>query len=111
MINLGTTGGHFARLAVLLLCGAGTVAAQTAGEKLPEAKRLPVLAWLGPPAEQSTAERMQELADTGFTESFSHYPTVDSARGALDAAQTAGVKLWIALPALRREPESTVPQL
>ncbi len=97
-------------LVMLLGVGsAGTV--EAAGEKLPEAKRLPVLAWLGPPAEQSSPLRMQELADAGFTESFSQYPSIDSARSALDAAQTAGVKLWVAMPALHREPEETVRQL
>jgi hypothetical protein len=104
--------GHVAAILVTLVFGGIRVLGAEAGaEKLPESKRLPVMAWLGPPAEQSSVERMQELADAGFTESFANYPTIESARSALDAAQAASVKLWLALPQLRSDPEATVRQL
>ncbi|HEX4143224.1 MAG TPA: beta-galactosidase [Pirellulales bacterium] len=111
MTRFGTARSHSAILVALLLGGADLLAAEGPPAKPPAVRRLPVLAWLGPPAEQSNVERMRELAEAGFTESFSQYPTVDSARAALDAAQTAGVKLWLALPSLRHDPEATARQL
>ncbi len=99
-----------ATLAVILALGPAWVLLAEPLEKLPESPRLRVLAWNGPPAEHSTAPRMQELAEAGFTDcSFA----VSFARAgvAFDAAQTAGIKLWVVSPELRRDPEATVRQL
>jgi hypothetical protein len=81
--------------------GAGTQA-------LRGADAFPVLAWIGPPADQTTPERYRELADAGFNLSFSGFPNAEAMAQALDVAQGAGVKLMISCPELRDDPETTV---
>ncbi len=79
--------------------------------RLPESPPLRIVAWYSVPAEQSTVERLRELAEAGFTDSISFYPSLASARSALDAAQIAGVKLLVNPPELRSDPEGTVREL
>jgi hypothetical protein len=74
---------------------------------VPPAK-LPILAWIGPPSDQTTPERYRELADAGFNLSFSGFPDAQAMEHALDVARGAGVKLMISCPELRSDPESTV---
>lgn len=69
---------------------------------------LPILAWLGPPAEQTNYGRYKELADAGFTHSFSNFPDPDAMAKALDIAKAAGIKLLINIPELKTDPEGTV---
>ncbi len=71
------------------------------------AGRFPIHAWASVPADQTTAQRYRELADCGFTSSFSGFPDPKSAAAALDVAQSAGVKLFISLPQLADNPEAT----
>jgi hypothetical protein len=71
---------------------------------------LPILAWNGVPAEHATPERFQELADAGFTLSFSGAPDPDVQQKMLDAAHSAGVGLFIWLPQLASAPEATARQ-
>lgn len=71
------------------------------------AERFPIHAWIGVPAEHTTLARYKELAECGFTTSFSSFPDARSAAAALDIAQAAGVKLFIALPELAADPEAT----
>ena len=74
------------------------------------AERFPIHAWIGVPADQTTAARYKELADCGFTSSFSSFPNVKSTAAALDIAQAAGIKLFISLPELAANPEATARQ-
>jgi hypothetical protein len=67
-----------------------------------------VLAWLGPPPEQTTAARYHELADAGFNTSFTGFPDVEALARALEVAHGAGIRLLASCPELEREPESTV---
>lgn len=76
----------------------------------PERPTLPILAWLGPPANETTSARYGELAEAGFTHSFSGFPEAAAMTRALDVAHEAGVKLMISCPELRRDPEATVRQ-
>lgn len=69
---------------------------------------MPVLAWIGPPAEQTTPERYRELADAGFNISFSGFPNADQFAQALEVAREAGVKLMVSCPELQSDPEGTV---
>ena len=78
-----------------------------AAEKLPERGRIPVLAWIGPPAAQASVERYRELADCGFTMSFSSFGDAGAMSKALDAAKEAGVQLLVSCPELAAEPEAT----
>ncbi len=89
-------------LAVLWFALAGLSAARAQKETLP------VLAWFGPPAGEATVERYRELAAAGFTQSFSSFPNADAMQRALDAAQEAGVHLWLSVPELQSDPEKTV---
>ena len=51
----------------------------------------------------STPARYQELADAGFTTSLSGFDSVPQALAALDAAQTAGVTVWVLCPELETD--------
>lgn len=69
---------------------------------------MPVLAWMGPPPDQTTLERYRELAEAGFNHSFSWFRDAGSMAVALEVAREAGVKLLICCPELRQQPEDTV---
>lgn len=75
--------------------------------RLLSAKTIPILAWVGPPAEQTTVERYRELADAGFTENFSGFPSADAMARALDVAQQAGIRQFVSTPELMNDPEGT----
>jgi hypothetical protein len=69
---------------------------------------IPILAWPGPPAEQSSVERFREMKGAGFTCTFYWFPGNDAMEKALDAANEAGVTLFVLTPELKSDPESTV---
>ena len=69
---------------------------------------IPALAWGGPPADETTYARYKELAEAGFTHSFTHFPDADTVAKALDTAQEAGIKLLVRTPELKSDPEGTV---
>jgi len=83
-----------------------TCAAASGGQEQP--RRIPVLAWIGPPAEQANVARYRELAECGFTHSFSGFANAAAMARELDAAREAGVKLLVSCPELRSDPEGTV---
>ena len=68
-------------------------------------ERIAVLAWGGPPADQTTPERYRELADAGFTHNYSSFGSADAMAAALDLAQTVGLKQLVSIPELAKEPE------
>jgi hypothetical protein len=65
-----------------------------------------VLAWGGVPHEHTTPERYAELADAGFTINFSYAPDVETVQKMLDVGQSSGVKQFVGLPDLARDPEA-----
>ncbi|MCW5550528.1 MAG: beta-galactosidase [Verrucomicrobiae bacterium] len=69
---------------------------------------LPILAWIGPPAEQTTPERYRELAEAGFNISFSGFPNAEKLAQSLEVAHAAGVRLMVSCPELKSDPEATV---
>lgn len=75
------------------------------------AERIPVLAWGGPPADQTTLERYRELAEAGFTHNFSGFPNLETMATALDVAGLAGIKQFVSIPELVGEPEKVVQRL
>jgi hypothetical protein len=83
----------------------------SAQEKLTSDGEMPILAWMGVPAHQSTVERFQELKYAGININFTFYPNITEVEKALDAAQKAGVKVMPFCPELRNEPEKTVRRL
>ncbi len=83
----------------------------SAQKKTEPHKSIPVLAWMGVPAEETSAERFQELKEAGININFVHYPDIESVEKALDLAQKTGIKILAACPELKTEPEKTVKRL
>jgi hypothetical protein len=75
------------------------------------AEKIPILAWGGPPADQTTPERFRELADAGFTHNYSGYSSVATMLAALDIAGATGLRAFASLPQLQNDPEGTARQL
>jgi Beta-galactosidase len=70
-----------------------------------ESPGIPILAWSGPPAAETSIDRYRELAEAGFTHNFSGFSNIDSMQKALDVAQAAGIKQFISIPELLGDPE------
>ncbi len=66
--------------------------------------RIPIVAWWGPPASETTVRRYRELADAGFTHSYTYFPNESSQASALDIAQSNGISLLIQFPGLKKDP-------
>jgi len=79
-----------------------------AGETPAAKQQIVVLAWGGPPPAEATVDRFRELAECGFTHSFTGFSNATDMARALDAAQAAGVKLLVSCPELQSDPQSTV---
>ncbi len=69
---------------------------------------IPIMAWGGPPADETTLPRYKELAEAGFTHSFTHFRDADTVAKALDIAQAAGIKLLPRTNELRSDPEGII---
>jgi hypothetical protein len=69
------------------------------------AEQIPIIAWAGPPANETTIERYRELAEAGFTHNYSGFANADAMAHALDVAHAAGVKQFVSIPELERTPE------
>lgn len=82
-----------------------------AQKKVENKNVIPVLAWMGVPAEETNAHRFQELKEAGININFVHYPDIESVEKALDLAQKNGIKILAACPELKAEPEKTVQRL
>ncbi len=70
-------------------------------------ERIPIIAWSGPPANETTPERYRELAECGFTHNYSGFPNAEAMAKALDVAHAAGVRQFISIPELASSPEET----
>ncbi len=80
-------------------------------EKLQFSEEIPILAWMGVPEKETTAERFRELKEAGINVNFSSYSSVGAVEKALDIAQQTGLKLLPYCPELKSEPEKTVKRL
>lgn len=67
--------------------------------------RIPVLAWHGPPENESTPKNYKELFDAGFTHNFSFIHSLAEMEKAIDAAQSAGIKQFVVCAELASDPE------
>ncbi|HTE18467.1 MAG TPA: beta-galactosidase [Armatimonadota bacterium] len=94
-------------LAMLFLTTAFLAADDAGGAAPPPRERIPIHAWMGPPAEETTVERYRELADCGFTQNFSHFPNIESTVRELDVAREAGIQQIVSTPELESDPEGT----
>jgi hypothetical protein len=82
-----------------------------APERLPESRRIPVLAWMGVPEKEASEARYRELAECGFTIDFTPSSSTDAILKALEAAKAAGVRLLVHSPELDSDPVGTVNRL
>ena len=85
-------------LAVCGLAGAGEDSSVNAKE------RLPIYAWYSVEPKETSAERYRELAEAGFTHSFSGFPDAEALAKALEAAKAAGVLVIASCPELKKDP-------
>lgn len=76
-------------------------------DRLDTSSVLPIVAWGGPPPDQTTVERYRELADCGFTHNLSGFGSADAVAKALDVADATSIKLLLNCPELSTDPEGT----
>ena len=69
---------------------------------------LPIMAWHSIPANETSVERFQELADCGFNVNFSFYYSMEDLQKALDAAQQTGIKVMASANDLYSKTDSAV---
>ncbi len=70
--------------------------------------QIPTIAILGIPDNLTTLGRYQQMRRCGITESYYFFPNANAMNAALDVAQKAGLKLFVACPELKTDPETTV---
>ncbi|TSA34745.1 MAG: hypothetical protein D4R64_11280 [Porphyromonadaceae bacterium] len=92
-------------LTLLLFFFMGSVKSQ---DKLESNGQIPILAWYGIPASETTVTRYQEMKDAGITHQFSGFPNADAMQKALDIASKVGIKMIVSCPELKSDPEKTV---
>lgn len=90
-------------LFVLVFAGSGR-----SQNKIKNSGQIPVLAWIGVPQEETTIARYEELKASGITHNFSTFSNAEAMEKALKIAQKTGVKMIIACPELKTDPEKTV---
>jgi hypothetical protein len=69
--------------------------------------KIPIVAWAGPPSNETTPERYQELADAGFTINFSGFPNAEAMEKGLAVAHAAGIQQMVSFPELQSDPEGS----
>lgn len=77
----------------------------------PRTERIAILAWRGPPAKETTAERYRQLADAGFTHALTPFPSAEAAHAALDLAAEAGIRLVVGCPELEADTDQVSSRL
>ncbi len=71
------------------------------------ASQIPVMAWLGIPAEETSVSRYQEMKDAGITHQLTFFPNADALQKALDVAAKVGIRMVVSCPELRTDPQGT----
>jgi hypothetical protein len=90
--------------ACVIVC-LGSLLAQ---EKIATAKSIPIVAWSGIPANETTVESFSELKEMGININLCNYPNVEAMQKALDIAQKVGLKMIASCPELKTDCEKTV---
>lgn len=83
----------------------------TAQEKLIAQKQIPVVAWSGIPAQETSVEKFAELKEMGININLCNYPDIASLEKALDIAGQVGLKMITSCPELKTDCENTVRRL
>jgi hypothetical protein len=79
-----------------------------AQEKLISQKQIPVVAWSGIPAQETSVGKFTELKEMGITINLCNYPDAESMEKALDIAKQVGLKMIASCPELKTDCEKTV---
>jgi hypothetical protein len=95
----------FFLLLVFAVAGAYPLLSQ---EKLVGRGEIPIVAWYGIPAEETTPARYQELKESGINCNLTFFPNTESIEEALRIAQKSGIKLFVACPELKTDTRETV---
>lgn len=98
----------FRKFSLLFLCFFFLLENINAQERIQSGKEFPILAWYSIPAGETTLERYMEMKEAGINHSLSFFSNIDQMQKALDVAEKAGVKMLVACPELKKEPEKTV---
>lgn len=80
-------------------------------DKLHADQQIPVVAWSGIPAQETSVERFAELKEMGITINLCNYPDIASVEKALDIASQAVLKMITSCPELKTDGENTVRRL
>jgi hypothetical protein len=80
----------------------------SAQEKLVAQKQIPVIAWSGIPAQETSVEKFTELKEMGITINLCNYPNAEAMQQALDIAQQVGITMVTSCPELKTDCENTV---
>ncbi len=98
----------FRKFSLLFLCFVFLLENTNAQERIKSDREFPILAWYSIPAGETTIERYKEMKEAGINHSLSFFSNADQMQKALDVAEKAGVKMLVACPELKKEPEKTV---
>ena len=98
----------FRKFSLLFLCFVFLLENTNAQERIKSDREFPILAWYSIPACETTVERYKEMKEAGINHSLSFFSNADQMQKALDVAENAGVKMLVACPELKKEPEKTV---
>ncbi|GAA4315249.1 hypothetical protein GCM10023143_26500 [Compostibacter hankyongensis] len=79
-----------------------------AQERISASGDIPILAWYGIPAGQTSLARYEELKASGITYQFTNFPDAEAMAKALDIARKAGIKMIVACPELKTDTRNTV---
>jgi hypothetical protein len=79
-----------------------------AQEIIASGTQIPIIAWSGIPAEETTVEKFTELKEMGITVNLCNYPDAESMKKAIDLAQKVGIRMITSCPELKTDCENTV---
>lgn len=94
-------------ITLFFLCSMFTILNQVTAQDKPF-DEIPILAWHGIPANETSIARYEELKASGITYSFTSFPDIKSMENALETAQQAGIKLLVSCPELKTDTKKTV---
>ncbi|MEP7258742.1 MAG: hypothetical protein ABI687_10140 [Flavitalea sp.] len=92
----------------LIICNTQWAASQT---KEKTTHQIPIAAYFGIPAEETSLARYREMAATGICYAINSFPDIETTIKALDTAFGAGVKLIVFCPELKTKPQETAAKL
>ena len=92
---------------LLLLCSMFTTLKQV-GAQDKSSGEIPILAWHGIPANETSIARYEEFRQSGITYNFTSFKDIKSMEKALEIAKQTGVKMLVSCPELKTDTKKTV---